>query len=297
MAKPIYLKNITKKYRSGWILGPLNLQINEGEIFGFLGPNGAGKTTTIKLLLGLIKPSSGKVNIFNEDPFDNIPVRQRKGYVTEDNILYPYLTPTQLIEIIKPYYLSWDDDLVKTSLDRFDIPIKQRIATFSAGMKQKLEIILSLASRPALLILDEPTGKLDPVMQREFLKLLLENKGEQQTIFLSSHRLSEVERIADRVGIIKDGKLLVVKDLDEIKTGEKKIRVVFLNKPPDNLFSLAGVVNVRQEKDSFLITTDGKLNEVLEELHKYSLLSMEIIDQNLEQIFFHYFSEGEEDCV
>ncbi len=297
MGKPIHLEMVIRKYRSGWNLGPLDLQIEEGEIFGFLGPNGAGKTTTIKLLLGLIRPSSGKVRIFGENPVVDITVKQKIGYVTEDNILYTYLTPAQLIDVIKPYYLYWDDDLVKTSLDSFGIPLSKRIAAFSAGMKQELEFILALASHPALLILDEPTSRLDPVRQQEFLRLLLENKEEKQTIFLSSHRLSEVERIADRVGIIKDGKLLVVKTLDEIKTGEKKIRVVFQGKPPDNLFTLAGVVNVRQEKDSFLLTTDGKLEEVLEELHKHSLLSMEIIDQNLEQIFFHYFMEGEKDNV
>lgn len=297
MTKPIYLEMVTRKYRSGWSLGPLDLQIEEGEIFGFLGPNGAGKTTTIKLLLGLIKPSSGKVKIFGENPVDNISVRQKIGYVTEDNILYSYLTPAQLINAIKPYYLSWDDNLVQTSLDRFGIPLRNKIGTFSAGMKQELEIILALASHPALLILDEPTSRLDPVRQQEFLKLLLENKGEKQTIFLSSHRLSEVERIADRVGIINSGKLLVAKDLDEIKTGEKKIRVVFQNKPPDNLSSITGVVNVRQEKDSFLITTDGKLERVLEELQKHPLLSLEVIDQNLEQIFFQYFAESEKERV
>lgn len=297
MNKPIHLEMVTKKYRSGWSLGPLDLQIKEGEIFGFLGSNGAGKTTTIKLLLGLIKPSSGKVNIFGENPVNNISGKQKIGYVTEDNNLYSYLTPAQLIDVIKPYYLFWDDDLVKKSMDRFGIPSKQKIATFSAGMRQELEIILVLASHPALLILDEPTSRLDPVRQQEFLKLLLENKEEKQTIFLSSHRLSEVERIADRVGIIKDGKLLVVKDLDEIKTGEKKIRVVFQNKPPDNLSSLTGVVNVQQEKDSFLITTNEKLEEVLKELQKHPLLSLEIIDQNLEQVFFQYFTESEKERV
>jgi len=297
MAKPICFEKVTRKYRSGWTLGPLDLQIEEGEIFGFLGPNGAGKTTTIKLLLGLIRPSSGKVRIFDENPVVNVTVKQKTGYVTEDNILYSYLTPAQLIDAVKPYYPSWDDDFVKTSLDRFGIPLRKKIATFSAGMKQELEIILALAFHPALLILDEPTSRLDPVRQQQFLRLLLENKEEKQTIFLSSHRLSEVERIADRVGIIKDGKLLVVKDLDEIKTREKKIRVVFQEKPPDNLFSLTGVVNVQQEKDSFLLTTDGKLEEILEELQKHPLLSMEIIDQNLEQIFFHYFTEGEKESV
>ncbi|MEW6425095.1 MAG: ABC transporter ATP-binding protein [Bacillota bacterium] len=288
----IYLERVTKNYRSGWTLGPLDLAIEEGEIFGFLGPNGAGKTTTGKLLTGLLRPSSGIVRVFGENPVNNIAVKQKIGYVTEDNILYPYLTPAQLVDVIRPYYPSWDDKFVRASLERFAIPPQQKIATFSAGMRQELEIILALAPRPALLILDDPTSRCDPVRQQQFLSLLLENKDEKQTIFLSSHRLNEVERIADRVGIIKDGKLLAVKSLEEIKTTEKKVRVVFQKEPPENLGALPGVAKVERVRDSFFLTVNENLSGVLEELKKHPLFALEVIDQNLEQVFFEYFTEG-----
>jgi len=292
MSKPVHLKKVARRYRSGWTLGPLDLQIEEGEIFGFLGPNGAGKTTTVKLLLGLIRPSSGEVEIFGENPACSTAVKQKVGYLSEGNVLYPYLTPAKLIDVIKPYYPSWNDGFVSRTMERFGIPLKQKIATFSAGMKQELEIILALAPRPGLLILDDPTSRLDPLRQQQFLSLLLENKGEEQTIFLSSHRLHEVERIADRVGIIKDGKLLAFKSLDEIKTRQKKIRVVFQKAPPGDLASLAGVADVEREKDSIILTVDGNLEGVLEELNKHPLFALEVVDQNLEQIFFQYFAEG-----
>jgi ABC-2 type transport system ATP-binding protein len=292
MTKAVHFKKAARRYRSGWTLGPLDLQIEEGEIFGFLGPNGAGKTTTVKLLLGLIRPSSGEVEILGENPAYSTAVKQKVGYVSEDNILYPFLTPAQLIDVVKPYYPSWNDGFVSRSMERFGIPLKQKIATFSAGMKQELEIILALAPRPALLVLDDPTSRLDPLRQQQFLSLLLENKEEEQTIFLSSHRLHEVERIADRVGIIKDGKLLAVKSLDEIKTRQKKIRVVFQKAPPEDLASLTGVADVEREKDSFILTVDGNLEGVLAELNKHPLFALEVVDQNLEQIFFQYFEEG-----
>lgn len=278
MTKPVHLKKVARQYRSGWTLGPLDLQIEEGEIFGFLGPNGAGKTTTVKLLLGLIRPSSGEVKIFGENPVYNTAVKQKVGYVSEDNILYPFLTPAQLIDVIKPYYLSWDEGFVEKSMERFGIPLKQKIANFSAGMKQELEIILALAPRPTLLILDDPTSRLDPLRQQQFLSLLLENKEEEQTIFISSHRVHEVERIADRVGIIKDGKLLAVKSLDEIKARQKKIRVVFQKAPPEDLASLTGVVDVEREKDSFILTVSGNLEGVLEELNRRPLFALEVVD-------------------
>lgn len=293
MEVPIRLQKATKKYRSGWTLGPIDLQVQEGEIFGFLGPNGAGKTTTVKLLLGLIRPSSGNIKILGQNPATSTAIRKKIGYVTEDNILYPYLTPAQLIDFLKGYYPSWDEELVRTALERFAIPLKQKIATFSAGMKQELEIILALAPHPPLLILDDPTSRLDPLKQQQFLNLLLENKEENQTIFLSSHRLNEVERLADRVGIIKDGKLLAVKSVEQIKTKEKKIRVVFQKAPPANLSALPGVTKVEQERDGFLLTVHENLEGILKELNRYPLFALEVIDQNLEQIFFEYFTEGE----
>lgn len=295
MAKPVYLEKATKKYRSGWTLGPLDFEIEEGEVFGLLGPTGAGKTTTVKLLLGLLRPSSGRVSILGKDPATTT-LRQKTGYVSEDNILYPYLTPAQLIEVIKPYYPSWDDDFVLLSLKRFEVPLKQKIVTFSAGMKQELEIILALAFHPELLILDDPTSRLDPLRQQQFLRLLLENKGERQTVFLSSHRLNEVERLADRVGIMDKGKLLAVKSLEEVKSREKKVRVVFQKAPPENLGTFPGVVKVEQERDSFLLTVNKNLEGVLEKLNRYQLFALEVVDQNLEQVFLEHFKEeGKED--
>jgi ABC-2 type transport system ATP-binding protein len=216
-APAIRASQLTKDYGAGRGLFDLDLQVSDQEVYGYLGPNGAGKTTTIRLLMGMIRPTAGSAYIFGLDcTRDSVDVKRRVGYIPSDVPQFGSLTGGEVVAYLGGMRGGVDPRRVRSLCERFELDLGRRFREYSSGNKQKLAIVLALMHKPDLLILDEPTSGLDPLNRQEFYTLLRETRDEGATVFLSSHILSEVEHICDRVGIIREGRLVHVVQLDEV---------------------------------------------------------------------------------
>ena len=214
----IRTSSLTKDYGRGRGLFELDLQVAQQEVFGYLGPNGAGKTTTIRVLMGLIRPTAGSAYIFGLDCVrDAVDVKRKVGYLPGDVPQFGSLRGSEVVAYLGGMRGGVDRKVVRALCERFDLDLSRRFREYSSGNKQKLAIVLAFMHRPDLLILDEPTSGLDPLNQQEFYALLRETREAGATIFLSSHVLSEVEHVCDRVGILRAGRLVKVADLEELR--------------------------------------------------------------------------------
>jgi len=296
MEEAIKVENLTKKFNHGRIkaVDNLNLKVKRGEIFGFLGPNGAGKTTTIRLLMDFIRPDKGKALIFGLDcQKDSVEIKKKVGYLAGDVRLYERYTGEYLTEFLANLNSGISENWVKELTDRLQIDTTRKISDLSRGNKQKIGILQALAHKPELLILDEPTTGLDPLMQLEFYKILKEMRKEGVTIFMSSHVLSEVQKVCDRVGILKEGKLIAVKDIDELL--EAKIKIIeihFKNVYKIDDFRLPGVKINQQDKKYLQLEVHGDINPIVKVLANYDLRDLSFNEPDLEDIFLEYY-QGE----
>jgi len=287
----IQTKGLTKFYKQTVGIKDLTLAVSEGEIFGYLGPNGAGKTTTMRLLLNLIFPTSGQAKILGYDVVkEGTKVKEAVGYIPGDVYLYEEMTGEELISYLaglrgqKPVKF-------KLLAQRFAYDPQIKIRELSHGSRQKLAILLAFAFDPPVYLLDEPTTGLDPLMQREFYRLLKEEKARGKTVFFSSHILSEVEKVCDRAGILKDGKLVAVEDIEALK--EKKIRYieVVLAKPaPAGVFSLPGVEVLPQGPNEYRLVVKGNIAQVLKKLAEQQVEDIIITHASLEEVFLTYYA-------
>jgi len=287
----IHTIGLTKMFKDTLAVNALDLEVRSGSIYGFLGLNGAGKTTTIKLLLNLLYPTSGQGQVLNYDIVNqSIQIRERVGYVSEEPNIYEYMKVSEAVNFCRGTYANWDMKVTGRYLDLFELPVGKKIKELSKGMKNQLALALALGSAPELLILDEPTAGLDPIKVRDFFRIVLEQVAQTgQTVFFSSHRLNEVERVADTVGIIRKGKMVFNKSLDEIKTNLKKIRVVFNEETSvDRLMKLPGVTDVEAQGRGLVIECDGCLEEVLTRINEFNPVDKEVIDVTLEEVFIKY---------
>jgi len=289
----VWTEGLRKSFGTKVAVDGIDLRVPRGSIFGFLGPNGAGKTTTIRLLLGLLRPDAGRFCVLGREGPPSPEVLARVGYVPETPALYPALTASELVSLCRRLYPRWDQALVDRYLDLFRLPRNRKVGGFSRGMKGQLALVLALAPRPDLLVLDEPTAGLDPLARKHFLQTVLaEATAAGQTVFLSSHLLEDVERVADTLAIIRNGRLVLQKPMDEVKTGEKKVRVVFRGEPPPWLAQIPGVRRVEQEGAAFLLTVAGDVPSVLERLRTVPLFALEVIDLSLDQVFEEYVARS-----
>jgi len=232
MAVPaIRTSKLSKDYGTGRGLFELDLEVSPQEVFGYLGPNGAGKTTTIRLLMDMIRPTSGAAYVFGLDcRRDSIAVKRRVGYLPGDLPQFGSLRGREVVAYLAGMRGGVDSRVVRALAERFDLDLSRRFREYSSGNKQKLGILLAFMHRPELLVLDEPTGGLDPLNQQEFYQLLRETRDGGATVFLSSHILYEVEHVCDRVGILRAGRLVRVAELDELRaSGETNLEEVFLS--------------------------------------------------------------------
>lgn len=288
MNKILEIKNLTKYYGNFLAVDDLSLSLNEGEIFGFIGPNGAGKSTTIRSIMNLIKKTKGKV-FFDGEEFDknNIEIKKKIGYLPSEVHLYDDLTVKEMLDYNEKFFDNVHkrrEELV--NLLRLDE--SKRVEDLSLGNSKKLDIVLSLMHSPKILILDEPTSGLDPIMQNVFYNLLIEEKKKGTTIFYSTHILSEVSKICDRVGIIKNGKLLKVQNINELIKNNLNY-VTIESKEIDKIIK---ELNIKTDYfDQFKIKFKNSIpsDNLIKMLSKYTIDNILIEEATLEDIFMHYY--------
>jgi ABC-2 type transport system ATP-binding protein len=288
----IETNGLTKSFKGQPALRGLDLRVPNGSIFGFLGRNGAGKTTTIKTLMGLLRPDSGSARVFGMPVADadrSIEIRRRIGFVTEDKELYPYMTVEQIIRFTRPFFPKWRDDLEQRYLKMFELPPKRKIPDLSKGMRSKLMLLLAISRGADLLILDEPTDGLDPAATEDVLRELVAIAASSgTTMFFSSHQLSEVELIADHIGIIDQGKMIVAGLLDDMKAQYQRLQVVFAHGVELPARWVEGVEYVRQEGRVVWILASHNVDAVVEQARSLPGTAVERFPVTLKEIFLEH---------
>lgn len=278
-----------KKYYNGSVVGVenANFSLREGEIFGLVGPNGAGKSTTIRAIMGLIRATSGEVAIFNKSAFGAKDARCEVGYVPCEPSFYENKTVLQNLEFVAKVR-GVGLDRVDELATRLELNLTRKARDLSAGNKRKLAIVMALMSSPKLIVLDEATSALDPIIKREFLKILEEEKERGATILISSHDLTEVQRICDRVGIIKDGKLIAIEQTADLKT--KRLKTVsFDTEYSTPIITLSGVSNLQQEGHHTSFNYNGDMKRLIDYLSSVDITNIDINEASLENIFLHFY--------
>lgn len=291
----ISVNHLTKFYGKTLGVQDLNFSVSQGEIFGFLGPNGAGKTTTIRMLLDLLRPSSGQIHIFGKEIYDHsLEIRRRSGYLPGNFSAYGNMTGIDFLRFAGSMRRT-SPKLQSSLIDRFQLSkedLSQKVKHLSHGTLQKLGIIQAFFHQPELLILDEPTIGLDPLMQEEFYRLLFEVQNKGETIFLSSHNLAEVEKICHRIAIIRDGKLVALETLESLK--KKKVRrLKFILKEPADELKLPGANLVKQKDLYYEYLVEGDMKPLLQKLSSLPIDDLIFPEPDLEEVFMAYYRKEE----
>jgi len=290
----IQTSKLSKDYGLGHGLFDLDLIVAPQEVFGFLGPNGAGKSTTIRCLMGMIHPTKGSAHIFGLDCLrDSVEVKRKVGYVPGDMPQFGSLRGKEVIAYLGGLRGNVDPAVVRQIAERFDLDLGRRFREYSSGNKKKLGIVLAFMHKPDLLILDEPTGGLDPLNQQEFYKLVAETRDAGATIFLSSHILSEVEHVCDRVGIIRSGRLAKVAELDEIHNIRlHRLELEFApgtGVPEAAIRSAVGVEDVVVDDHKVTCTVKGAFDPLLKALTGATVTNLVSHEPSLEEVFLTYY--------
>jgi len=291
-AAPIKTEGLTKHYKDVKALVDLDLEVQQGEVFGFLGPNGAGKTTTIRSLLHFIFPTAGKATVLGMDvATDAVEVRGRVAYMPSEYSLYPKLTGAENITYLANLRGGVDKSFVSSLAERLEVDLTRKVSDLSTGNKQKVGLIQAFMSKSELVILDEPSTGLDPLMQQELQTMIREVRDDGRTVFLSSHSLAEVERVADRVGILRSGHLVVVERVDALK--RKAIRRIDLefDDPVETAAfeTIDGVRSVEARGNTVVVSFEGSVNGLLRAALDHNVVNVNSREADLEQIFLDYY--------
>jgi ABC-2 type transport system ATP-binding protein len=290
----IVTRRLTKDYGGGRGLADLDLNVRAGEMFGFLGPNGAGKTTTIRLLMGMIQPTSGSASMFGLDcQRQSVAIKRLVGYVPGELPDWGRLRGSEISASLAALRGGVDPNHVASLSEQLELDLGRRWREQSRGNKQKLALVLALMHRPELLILDEPTGGLDPLKQQVFYQLLTDARAAGATVFLSSHVLTEVERVCDRVGIVRAGRLVTVATLEELRRMRAyQVELRFAGPPPvDAVRAAAGVSQVSVTGMRLLCTVRGGFGQLLEAIAGHEVVTMASQEPSLEELFLDYYRE------
>lgn len=290
----IHTSELTKYYGKVRGIDNLNLKIIKGEIFGFLGPNGAGKTTTIRILVDLIRPTRGSAGIFGLDvQKHSVEIRRRIGNLPGDVALYEHLTGDEFLNLMSSLHENHSGKRKQTLAKRLDLDLSRRIKTYSKGMKQKVAIIQAMMNDPELLILDEPTSGLDPLVQREFYDLLKREQSRGKTIFFSSHILPEVERVCDRVGLLRKGVLVDVESIDNLKSKRvRKLELTLKEEVSQERLQIPGIEISRIDGKHIEILVHGHIGDLIPKLAELPLDDVVFPEATLEDTFMKFYSEG-----
>ena len=286
----IEVSNLTKYYGKSRGIVDVSFKEEEGEIFGFIGPNGAGKSTTIRLLLSLIHPTSGNAKVFGKDVVDHGPeIRRNIGYLPSEVFYYEGMKVIDLLKYSASFYNCDCTQRMHELSEIMELEMNRRISDLSYGNKKKVGIVQGLLHSPKLLFLDEPTSGLDPLMQRKFFDLIRQENAHGVTVFFSSHILGEVQRLCNRVGIIREGKIVEISDIRTLQQNNyKKVRVIADGLNPAS-FALPGVTNVQAENGTLSFFFKGDINVVLQKITSFQVSDVTIEEPTLEEIFMHYY--------
>ena len=289
-ARPIQAESLTKRYGETLALDGLDLSIEPGEVYGYLGPNGAGKTTTIRLLLGIHRPTRGRAELFGIDAWaDPVEAHRRVAYVSGEPFLWPGMTGAETIEFLARLHGGTDRAYLDELVQRFELDTKKKVRALSKGNRQKVQLVAALATRADLLVLDEPTSGLDPLMEMAFRECIREAKERGQAVFLSSHILSEVEALCDRVGILREGRLVDQGTLAELRhLSTQTVEVTFSDRVPQ-LPPLPGVQVNPAGPNALRFEVSGSVGPVINALAGHPVTALVSREPSLEEIFMHHY--------
>jgi ABC-2 type transport system ATP-binding protein len=291
-AAVIEMRGLTKDYGGGNGVFELDLEIQAGEIFGFLGPNGSGKTTSMRMLVGLSRPSAGGAQVLGLDIVrDSLELRRRVGFLAGDFGMYPKLTGAAMLAYLARLHGGVDPTRISDLAERFDAQLDRPLRDLSTGNRQKIGLIQAFMHQPELLILDEPIAGLDPLVQKHFHELLAEVRDQGGTVFLSSHTLSEVDRVADRIAILRAGRLVVVDTLDHLRSiAVRRLDIEFASPPSiDDFRGLPGVREVEVTGDTVHVAFEGSADILIKAVATHEVVEIRSRADDLEDIFLSYF--------
>jgi len=285
----IEVKNLKKNFSKTKAVDDITFNVEKGEIFGFLGPNGAGKTTTIRTMMDFIRPTGGEIKILGLDAQkDTVELKKKIGYLSGELRLYKKWTGRDHINFVKN--LHGDGDIAEDIAKRFDFDPSLKVKTLSSGNRQKLAIVMAFMAKPEVLIMDEPTNALDPLLQNEMYELIEEVAEQGTTIFMSSHNLSEVDRVCSRVGIIKEGKMVTTESIKNLK--EKRLYTItayFKDQFDKNAFNIENVQIKKEIAEGLIMSARGDINQLVKKLGEFNLRDLRIEHASLEDIFLEFY--------
>jgi ABC-2 type transport system ATP-binding protein len=289
--------DLTKRYGDFEAVNALNLRVPRGQITGFLGRNGAGKSTTIRMLLGMIAPTRGAGLMLGrriENPKENREMRRDVAYVAEDKQAYAYMTVEQMIRFTRSFYTDWHPEIEQKLLKQYQLPLRRKVKALSKGMRTKLSLLLALARHPALLILDEPSEGLDPVSIEELLHALVVAAGDGTTVFFSSHQITEVERVAERVCILDRGLLAMDFSLDQLRQDYRRVTLGFSTQPPQEAFRVQGIEKVRTDGRQMTLLVSSNAERIAERARSMAAVSVDVGPVSLREIFLEAVVKDDE---
>jgi ABC-2 type transport system ATP-binding protein len=287
----IVIDNFYKSYGKIQAVNGISMSVEKGEIFGFLGPNGAGKTTTIRSMLDVIRPTSGSIRVLGLDAQrDKMELHQRIGYIPGDVRLPGYMTGKQVINYFSRLQ-GREPVLLNDLVSRFDVEMKRQLKGYSKGMRQKIGIVLAFMCDPEVLILDEPSSGLDPLLQRTFNEFLLQEQGRGKTVFMSSHIMSDVEKVCQRVAVIRQGEIVTIEEVEKLrqKAGQR-VTVEFGDAvSADDLSRMPGVSNVSSSNHAYHFNVGGSMDALIKALSLHEVLRLQAEEAPLEEVFLKFY--------
>lgn len=288
----IETRDLTVYYGKHRGINKINLTVEEGEVFGFLGPNGAGKTTTQRVLMDVIHPSAGQAMIFGMDcQHEGVEIRKRVSYLPGELALYPTMKAKAFFDMLESLHPHVVDKTFRNNLcERLDLDPTRKMKEYSRGNKQKVGLVSAFMGKPDLLILDEPTGGLDPLVQQTVMEMVREVKDDGRTVFFSSHILPEVQAVCDRVGIIRDGELVTTEKVETLTHQSfKRVTLTFREMPPADTFAIDGVTETGRDDDTIKLEVQQNLPQVMELAVPYGIVDLDTPHVTLEEIFLNFY--------